>query len=404
MANLPRGNRDLIRSINRSILLNAIKLQGAISRADLAHLTGLSPATVTAITGELITSGLVFEKETGDSNGGRPPILLALNPRGGFVVGVKLMENHAVGALTDLNATVLVKDTIDLPDENLNAVIDKLVTLVNHLIRQSDIRMQQLLGVGIGLAGVVDSAHGILRQSPFFGWKNTPLRDLLQTRLRVPIYIDNDVNTLTLGEKWFGNGLPVDNFVVVTIGRGIGMGMVINGEIYRGKSGGAGEFGHIVVDPAGPLCDCGKRGCLESFISDRALVTAARKLVSKDVADFDDLIARAQAGNQAAINILAEAGTMLGREIANLVNMLDPKLILIGGEGVRVGEYFFTALRQSFHDNVMPGLAEDTEIRVVPWGDDVWARGAASVVIGEIFNSPMQNEAAGKEKQNEFRF
>lgn len=392
MTSLPRGNRDLIRSINRSILLNAIKTQGTISRADLAHKSGLSPATVTAITGDLINEGLVIEKETGDSSGGRPPILLALNPRGGFVVGVKLMENQAVGALTDLNATVLFKETIDFSDDKLDVIVDLLVNLVNHLIRQSDIRKKQLLGVGVGLAGVVDSAHGILRQSPFFGWKNIPLRDLLETRLKVPIHIDNDVNTLTLGEKWLGNGLPVDNFVVVTVGRGIGMGMVINGQIYRGKNGGAGEFGHTVIDPSGPLCDCGKHGCLESFLSDRALLTIARAEVNADVRDIDDLVERAKNGNPAAVLVLTRAGALLGRELANVVNILDPKLILISGEGVRMGELFFSGLRAAFHENVMPGLADDTEIRVTPWGDDVWARAAASVVIGELFNSPMQKE------------
>jgi predicted NBD/HSP70 family sugar kinase len=392
MTNHLRGNRDLIRGINRSILLNAIKSKGSISRADLAHSSGLSPATVTTITGDLINEGLVFEKETGDSNGGRPPILLALNPRGGFVVGVKLMENHAVAALTDLNATVLEKDTIEFSDDNLEMVVTALVNEVNHLIHQGNIRKKQLLGVGVGLAGVVDSSQGILRQSPFFGWKDTPLRDLLQTRLHVPVYIDNDVNTLTLGEKWLGNGLPVDNFIVITVGRGIGMGIVINGQIYRGMSGGAGDFGHIVVDPEGPLCDCGKHGCLESYLSDRALLTAARKEVGEDVKDFDDLLQRANNGNSAAAMVLTRAGWLLGREVANLVNILDPKLILISGEGVRMGEIFFSALRVAFKKHVMPGLAEDTEIRVIPWGDDVWARAAASVVIGELFNSPMQKE------------
>ncbi|MHC1740515.1 MAG: ROK family protein [Anaerolineaceae bacterium] len=392
MTNIPRGNRDLIRGINRSILLNAIKTQGSISRADLAHSSRLSPATVTSITADLIEEGLVFEKETGDSSGGRPPILLALNPRGGFVVGVKLMENHAVAALTDLNATVLVKETINLKEERLETVVDALVSLVNRLIHQGNIRKKQLFGVGIGLAGVVDSSQGILRQSPFFGWKNTPLRDLIQTRLRVPVYIDNDVNTLTLGEKWLGNGLPVDNFIVITIGRGIGMGIVINGQIYRGKSGGAGELGHIVVDPDGPLCDCGKHGCLESYLSDRALLATARKEVNEDIKDFDDLLQRAMSGNEAAALVLTRAGRLLGQEIANLVNILDPKLILISGEGIRMGEIFFSALRAAFRQHVMPGLLEDTEIRVIPWGDDVWARAAASVVIGELFNSPFLKE------------
>ncbi|MGD0707973.1 MAG: ROK family transcriptional regulator [Anaerolineaceae bacterium] len=399
MSNLPRGNRDLIRGINRSILLNAIKWQGPISRADLAHLTGLSPATVTSITGNLIREDLVFEKETGDSNGGRPPILLALNPRGGFVVGVKLMENHAVAALTDLNATVLFKETIEFPDDHLDTVIGSLVDLVNRLISQGVIRKKQLLGVGVGLAGVVDSSQGVLRQSPFFGWTDTPLRDLLQTGLHVPVYIDNDVNTLTLGEKWLGNELPVDNFIVVTVGRGIGMGIVIDGQIYRGKSGGAGEFGHVVVDPNGPLCDCGKHGCLESYVSDGALLATARKEVGEDIRDFDDLLQRAASGNAKAVQVFTRAGQLLGQEIANLVNILDPKLILISGEGVRMGEIFFSAVKEAVKQNVMPSLLNDTEIRVIPWGDDVWARAAASVVIGELFSSPMQKEESTDKKR-----
>lgn len=392
MNSLPRGNRDLIRSINRSILLNAIKSQGEVSRAALAQMSGLSPATVTGITGQLIHEGLVFEKTTGDSTGGRPPIMLALNPRGGFVIGIKLMENQAVGALTDLNAAILAKDAIDLADTRLQSGVDALVTLVNLLVRSSSIRRKQLMGVGIGLAGVVDSRHGILRQNPFFGWQNIPLRDLLEARMKVPVYIDNDVNTLTLSEKWLHPGRPEDHFIVITVGRGIGMGIVINGQIYRGKGGGAGEFGHVVVDPDGPMCDCGKRGCLESLVSDRALVAEARRLVSPDVMDLDDLVRRAANGNVAAIEVLKRAGSLLGQQVANLVNLFDPKLVIISGEGIRMGETFFSAMRSAIQEYVMPGLAEDTEIRVNSWGNDIWALGAASLVIAEIFNSPIQKE------------
>ncbi len=392
MSSILRGNRDLIRSINRSNLLNAIKTQGEISRAALAHMTGLSPATVTAITGQLIQEGLVFEKATGDSTGGRPPIMLALNPRGGFVIGIKLMEGHAIGALTDLNATILAKDTIDLADKQVETSVNVLGKLVSRLVHSSGVRKKQLLGVGIGLAGVVDFTHGIVRQNPFFGWRNIQLGDLLETRLQVPVFIDNDVNTLTLSEKWINRGQPEDNFIVITVGRGIGMGIVINGQIYRGKAGGAGELGHTVVDPNGPLCDCGRRGCLESLVSDRALVAEARQVVSAGISDLDDLVRLANGGQVEAVGVLTRAGVLLGRQIANLVNVLDPKLIIISGEGTRMGEVFFSAVRTAFHDFVMTGLAEDTEIRVNSWGDDIWALGAASLVIAEIFKSPVQKE------------
>ncbi|GAP12860.1 transcriptional regulator/sugar kinase [Longilinea arvoryzae] len=389
MSALPRANRNLIRSINRSIILNVVKTQGEVSRAAIAHLTGLSPATVTAITGQLIKEGLVFEKTTGDSTGGRPPIMLALNPRGGFVIGIKLMEDQAVGALTDLNATILAKDSIGLSGVDVDTAVDTLVALVARLTHGSGVRKKQLMGVGIGLAGVVDYANGIVRQNPFFGWQNIPLRNLLQNRLKVPVYIDNDVNTLTLSEKWLSVGKPVDNFVVITIGRGVGMGIVLDGRIYRGKGGGAGEFGHVVVDPDGPLCDCGKHGCLESLVSDHALVAIARREVDPGITNLDGLLELAQAGRPEALAVLKRAGGLLGLEIANLVNVLDPNLIVISGEGIRMGETFFTAVRSAFHENVMPGLAEDTEIRVDSWGDDIWALGAASLVIAGTFNSPI---------------
>ena len=320
MSPLPKANRDLIRSINRSILLNAIKTEGEISRAALAHRTGLSPATVTAITGQLIQENLIFEKNTGDSTGGRPPIMLALNPRGGFVVGIKLMEDHLVGGLTDLNAAILTKDELILPDKEVNTCVESLASLVDHLVRETGIRKKQLMGVGVGLAGVVNSAEGIVKQNPFFGWKDIKLRDLLQKRLRVPVYIDNDVNTLTLSEKWIEPSQTENNFIVVTVGRGVGMGIVINGQIYRGKAGGAGELGHVIIDPQGPLCSCGRHGCLESLISDKALVEQARLSLDPGINDLDELILRAETQTDAA-NILGSAGTLLGRQLANLVNI-----------------------------------------------------------------------------------
>lgn len=392
MTTLPLGNRNLIRSINRSIILNVIKQEGEISRVAIANLTGLSQATLSGITNQLINEELVYEKSTGDSTGGRRPIILALNPRGGFVIGIKLMEGHAVGALTDLNATVLQRDTVDLADKHVETSVVMLVELVNRLIANSGVPHKKLMGVGIGLAGVVDFTRGIVRQNPFFGWKNTPLRDLLQSRINVPVYIDNDVNTLTLSEKWLNPAQPEEDFILITIGRGVGMGIVIDGHIYRGKGGGAGEFGHIVVDPNGPQCTCGKRGCLESMVSDGALVAEASRAVAPDVADLDDLIKRSSGGNAKARELLTRAGTLLGQQIANLVNLFDPKLIIISGEGIRMGEAFFSAVRTAFHEYVMPGLAEDTEIRVNSWGDGIWALGAASLVIAEIFKSPIQKE------------
>jgi N-acetylglucosamine repressor len=253
--------------------------------------------------------------------------------------------------------------------------------------------------VGLGLAGVVDSQRGLLRHSPFFGWRDLPLRDLLQSRLRAPVYVDNDVNTLTLSEKWFGAGQNIENFITLTIGRGLGMGMVINGQLYRGKSGGAGEFGHTVIDPDGPLCNCGRRGCLEAYVSDAGLLRAGEEAAAcgdlpTAPTTLDELVALAQAGNAAARAVFNRAGDLLGRAVANLINTLDPEVILISGEGARLGDWLFAPMRAAISRHVVLGLAGDTEVRPHPWGDDAWARGAASLVLGELFRSPVHKEVA----------
>ena len=393
----PLGNRDLIRAINRSAVLNMIKAYGPISRKEIAHRSGLSAATVTGITADLMAEGLVFEKAQGDSHKGRPPILLALNPRGGYVVGLKLTESHVIGALTDLEATILAKRTVQLAGHGQNDAVEALAEAVRALLADGRIRRSQLLGVGVGLAGTVDAERGVLRQSPHFGWRNVPLGEMLQRRVRVPVWIDNDVNTLTLAEKWFGEGHGIDDFLTVTVGRGVGMGIVVNGQVYRGMRGGAGEFGHTVIEPDGPPCDCGKRGCLEAFVADPALLRLAAQAVARGeipppIDRVDDLLARAEAGNPAARAIFARAGEILGRGIANLVNLFNPQRIIISGEGVRAGDWLFRPMRSTIAREVMPGLADMTEIRIDTWGDDAWARGAASLVLRELFESPVHRE------------
>jgi len=397
MTKYPLGNRDLIRAINRSAVLNTIKNFGPISRTDIARRTGLSAATITGITTDLIEDSLVFEKEQGDSSGGRRPILLALNPRGGFVVGLKLTEENVTAALTDLEATVIAKQTRLIEELSLDKVISSIVEVVEELEHQASIEQQNLFGVGIGLAGIIDADRGVLRYSPIFGWHDVPLVDLLQSKLKVPVFIDNDVNTFTLTERWFGKGQGVDNFLTVTVGRGIGMGIVVNGQLYQGVKGGAGEFGHTVINPEGSMCDCGKRGCLETYASDPALVRAAKKAfengkITKAVNSIEEIQTLAEEGDPGAEMVFAQAGETLGRGIANLINVFNPELIIIGGEGVRAGDLLFKPLCEAVDKYVMPGLADDTEIKIELWNDDAWARGAAGLVLRELFESPIHRE------------
>ena len=390
----PLGNRDLIRALNRSTVLTMIKTHGPIARAEIARRSGLSPATITAISAELIEKNLVFEKAAGDSSGGRPPILLALNPKGGYVVGIKLTETSATAALTDLEAMVVAKRTLKLSGNTPDLIVKDLAYLVSGLLEDSRVERKQLYGVGVGMAGIVDAGQGILRLSPFLGWKDVHLAELLEDLVEVPVYLENDVNTLTITEKWFGAGQGVDNFLTVSLGRGVGMGIVINGQFYRGIRGGAGEFGHIVVDPEGPLCECGKRGCLETIVGDRGLLRAASEAgltneTGLPVSHIEELVSLASDGHHDAQAILANAGQVLGCSIANLINVLNPQKIFISGEGARAGKWMFDSMCQAVETHVMPGLSQDTEIQIDPWGDDAWARGAAGLVLRELFESPV---------------
>lgn len=393
----PLGNRDLMRAMNRSIILNVIKNKGPIGRADIARQTGLSPATATAITAELIEEGLIFEKEAGYSSGGRPQILLAVNPSGGYVVGIKLTETTAVGALTDLEANIITKKTSLLESQDPKEVISALACLSMQLMELAGLPPTRLLGVGIGLAGIIDYPQGILRQSPFFTWQDLPLRRLLQEQLHVPVYVDNDVNTLTHAEKWFGSGQGIDNFVVITVGRGIGMGMVINGQFYRGATGGAGEFGHIMIEQDGRACSCGKLGCLEAHVSEPGIMQTAAEAVKRGdlppAASIEDFLELARQGDTTAVQILNGAGRTLGRAVANVVNILNPQKIILGGEGVRLGDEFIRPMQQELFACATNVLTADLELHVEPWGDDAWARGAASQVLRELFESPVYREA-----------
>jgi predicted NBD/HSP70 family sugar kinase len=398
MPNYPKGNRDLIRALNRSAVLNAVMAKGPISRTATAEFTGLSAATVGGITAELIAEGLIFEKQTGDSRGGRRPILLALNPQGGYVVGIKLLETQAVGALTDMQATVITVHTERITDHSIEKTLDSLCRVVDELVRQGALESEKLLGIGIGLAGIVDPRQGILRHSPIFGWHDVPLVEMLQERLPAPVYLGNDVNTLTLTEKWFGVGRDVDDFLAVTIGRGVGLGIVLNGQIYRGFEGGGGEFGHTVIEPGGTLCACGNRGCLETFVADPSLLRMAAEAadsgeLAAPVQSIDELQALAESGNQAARAIYNTAGRVLGQGIANLINVFNPQRIIISGEGVRAGELIFEPMHQAIEEHVMPGLAGSTQIEVDIWSDDAWARGAAGLVLQDLFRSPVHGDA-----------
>lgn len=380
----------LSRDLNRAAVFRLIGAAGPIARTHIARRLGLSPATVTAVTRELLDEGLVRVAERAPSNGGRPALLLELVGSAATAFGVKIAPDHLVGVRVNIEAEVL--DRFEVPFDA--AAPDALAHLEDLLARQlaDSASRPPLLGVGLGVPGVFDARTGRL-ESPLLGWHGVELARILQRGLGVPVFVENDVNTLAVAERLYGRGHDVEHFITVTIGKGVGLGIIADGDIYRGFRGGAGEFGHTTVADDGPECTCGKRGCLEALVSDPALVAKARAIgVLTRRQPIDRLRQLAAAGDAGALGIYAEAGAILGRSVGNLVNVLGPELVLISGEGTQAWLHLEAAFDSALRASLFPPLGE-VAVEVDPWDDEKWAVGAATVVLRATFTAPLDGDS-----------
>jgi predicted NBD/HSP70 family sugar kinase len=383
------ASTGLTRDLNRSAILRLIGSAGPIARTDIARRLGLSPATVTAVTRELVDHGLVRVAERAPSRGGRPALLLELVGGAATAFGVKVAPDHLVGVRVDLEAEILDLHEVPFDAEAADAV-EELGRILAGWLDGGDGR-PPLLGVGLGVPGVFDSRSGTL-ESPLLGWRGVPLPALLRERLGVAVFVDNDVNTLAVAERLYGRGRHVEHFVTVTLGRGVGLGIVTGGDIYRGHRGGAGEFGHVTVVEGGPACSCGKRGCLEALVADPALVAEARRRgVLSPRQGLPRLRALADSGDTGAAAVYGDAGAVLGRAVSGLVNVLGPELVLVSGEGTQSWPHLEPRFEQELRANLFPPL-QDVSVEVDPWDDAKWAVGAATLVLRATLTAPLDGE------------
>lgn len=386
------GSKELIREINAVIVLNVIRYHGLLSRTDIAKGTGLSLPTVSTITAQLIEAGLVSERDTGNSTGGRPPRLLALNASAGYAVGVKLTETAAIGVLVDLDASVVDRYTAAIGDTAPDGVVRTIAQVARRLAPAASGR--PIFGIGIGVAGVIDRRHGLVHHATYLNWQDVSLAGRLETTLEMPVVVDNDVNALVAMEQWFGAGRGVSNLLVVTLGRGVGMGLVLDGKLYRGTRGGAGEFGHVKALADGPECDCGGSGCLEALISDPALQRRFVEVTGEHLGVME-AAARAREGDARLAEVFSTAGAILGSALSDLVNVLNPEVLVVSGEGVHAGDLLFPAMTRALEVGTFDGLYDDVKLVVEPWDDEAWARGAASLVLGELFQPAIHRHETG---------
>jgi N-acetylglucosamine repressor len=386
--NPQRASRSLLRDFNVSLLIELVRRAGSISRAELARQSQLSAPTVSAIVDSLMQRGIVVETTTAPSSGGRPPVLLSVDPKAGYVVGIKLRGDGVTTVVCDLDAQIVSSNERYVPlVGDPMAALDVIEEETRRALRDAAVPASKVLGVGVGMSGVIDSAAGVCRFSHLLQWHDVELAAPLRRRMGLPVWVENDVNTLAVAEKWAGDAHTASNFVTLSVGRGIGLGIVVDRSLYRGSHGAGGEFGHMIVEPGGPRCECGRFGCLEAMVGEGALRRRISERKGHDVSR-EELLMLVEMGDSAALDIVDSAGRKLGLAVANMVTLLNPELLIICGEGTALGSAFIDPIVSSVREQTFADLGRELEIKIQSWGDEAWAVGAATLVLRESFNLP----------------
>lgn len=369
----PAGRTD----VNRSAVLAHLGAHGPSSRAELARVLGVSPALMTQLTKELLTDGLVVELDHEPSQGGRPARRLGLAQRGGSAIGVKVVTDHVAFVEVGLDGSVL-RSASERFDAAASTVLADLVTLLTRFIAGAV--GGRLLGVGVGVPGSVDRQGEGVVVSPQLGWNGVPLGETLRRAVHLPVLIENNVNALAMAERLYGTGRRHESFLVVTIGTGVGAGIVVDGVVLRGAAGGAGEIGHTPVVEDGPLCMCGNRGCLEALASGPAI---ARALASTGLtaASSQDVVELVKRGNIDAIQAVRQAGRDIGEVLTTCVSLINPSAIVLGGALAQAGEYLIAGVREVVYTRSMPLATEHLQITQSKLGPDAAVLGASMLAI-----------------------
>lgn len=393
MTNHLVGSFQLMKSLNKTLILNVIRADGPISRAEIAKKTNLTPPTVTNIVSELISSGLVIESNLGESKGGRKPIMLTINTSAFHVVGVDVGSRQISIVVTDLNASVFESHQVDLPRPLSEG---RFMTLLKNGIRtvmDKPLKEGSIVGIGIGMHGLVNPDRGVAIFAPNLNLRNMALREQLEAEFHVPVEVDNDVRAMALGESWFGNGRGIDNFICVNVGNGVGAGIILDQKLFRGASFTAGEVGHTTVDPDGPPCTCGNNGCLQTLVSGPAVAARAREqiqagrssvLEGKDITG-EAIYHAALEGDALALDILRQTGRYLGIGLANLINTLNPERVIVGGGVAKAAQFIMGPLKDTVAARALDTPARSTTIVTAKLGDQATVIGAVTLVLRKLF-------------------
>lgn len=388
-----KGSFSAMKSMNTALVLNKIREHGSVSRATVAKETGLTAATVTNITAALIKCGIVIEADTGLSTGGRKPILLSLNTEKYRICSAYISPNTVEFVVANFNADILSYSRMELVGgERMSACADYIEKKFKVYFDGSD---EVPVGIGVALHGIVDSDGGRLVFAPNLDWNNVEVRAMLEKRLGIPVFIDNDVRMMTIGEMWYGVAKNIPDFVYVYVGDGIGGAIVINGELYRGFESGAGEIGHCTVEPDGELCSCGNRGCVQTLAGDGAMIRHMKTLLGTESSVLNknsDCGAIADAyiehGDPIAAKVLKTEAKYLGIAVANVINMFNPMMVVVDSDTKNFGRAIMPLLMREAEGRKMKHIESKCKVRYSYLGGKAVIKGGVAMVLKNMFDNP----------------
>ncbi|NJQ01075.1 ROK family transcriptional regulator [Streptomyces zingiberis] len=382
------GSQSSLHRANLERVVRAVRLAGSLTQAEIARSTGLSAATVSNIVRELRDGGIV--QVTPTSAGGRRARSVSLSGDAGIVVGVDFGHTHLRVAVGNLAHQVLAEEAEPLDvDASATQGFDRAEALVKRLVESACHGTPKVIGVGLGVPGPIDVDSGVLGSTAILpGWAGTNPKEELAARLGVPVSVDNDANLGALGELVWGAGRGVRDLAYIKVAGGVGAGLVINGQIYRGPGGTAGEIGHITIDESGPVCRCGNRGCLETFTAARHVLDLLRTSHGPDLT-IEGMVRLAREGDPGCRRVVADVGRYIGTGVANLCNLLNPSRVVLGGDLAEAGELVLLPIRESVSRYAIPSAAR--RLAVVPGalGGRAEVLGALALVLSEMGDSTL---------------
>ena len=380
-----RGTFQMMKSVNKSLILNKIRTNQPISRAQIAKETKLTPPTVSNIVKELLEQEIIKESDLGVSKGGRKPTMLQDNSNRFYVIGVDVGPNTIDCLITDLSGKVLERSSSKLNGELTNEkFLTKLKDIIHHII-QSISEQEKIIGIGIAMHGVVDVENGISLFAPNLKLSNIPIKEELEKEFDLVVKVENDARAMALGESWFGQHDNPLSMLVVNIGSGVGAGVVVNGKLYHGANDLAGEVGHMTIDLNGDICDCGNKGCLQTFATGSAIVKKANQVSNEPIQSGEEVYKLAKSGKQDYITILEETGRIIGIGLTNLIHIINPELIVLGGGVTKSEKFLLKPIKEEIRNRGLTKNAMETKVVISSHGDDATLLGSISLVLIELF-------------------